>query len=198
MLSKLPRIVGLLFVALAAWWGWASLRPATTAIVVTTRPLSAGTLLTPADVSVRHTSGLVPAEAFTAPTQATGRRLRVDLPENTPLHDSLLTPTSALAPARAGDVLTPLPITDTALWELTQVGARLRVAVAPDPFSESATGQVVADDAVVVARFETPDTGLLAGEPRRTVVVSTTPNTATIISTHRGEGRLAVLLLGSD
>lgn len=198
MLSKLPRVVGLLLVVLAVWLGWSSLRPATVPVVVLTRPLPAGTLLTAADVAVRRTSGPLPDTAIAAPPQAAGRRLRVDLPPDAPLHESLLTPDAALAPARTGDVLTPLPITDTALWELTQVGARLRVAVAPDPYAENAPSQIVADDAVVVARFETPNTGLLAGEPRRAVVVSTTPNTATIISTHRGEGRLAVLLLGSE
>ena len=122
----------------------------TTPVVVASRALEAGTVLTDADVRVvRVPSRLVPDGGTPAAHELPGRQVTAAVPAGLPLVPGVLDGGRFAAEAPAGTVTVPVRLVDPAVAELLRPGDRVDL-VAPGA-GDLTTAPVAGDDGVLAA-----------------------------------------------
>ncbi|MDO4791519.1 MAG: hypothetical protein Q3999_03435 [Buchananella hordeovulneris] len=192
------------------------LRPPTVPAVVLVADVAAGQPLPAGALSLRQVSAAgVPGDALGNEAEALGSLPAVDLPAGTVVSRALLLPAPGRFEALPGQMLVPVEVVDPATWELVRRGDEVRILVSESGWAGGEGGgsagapQVLAQRVTVVGRLDSNvDEGPIPlasvtnpwGDPapgRRFLVVSAPEAEATMIASHRGEGRLAILLLGT-
>jgi len=161
----------LLLAALAAgtWTVVGELRPApppTLDVLVLTRDVPAGTELTSADVrTTALPRDLVSPGMLRAPPQAAGERVAVALPAGFPLAAEVLVGPGLADGVAAGEVVVPVRVADAAAARSLRPGDRVDLlAASADAASSEGAARVVAAGALVLARDDGTDGGLLGGQ----------------------------------
>lgn len=153
--------------------------PVTTAVVVLTRDVPAGSELAAQDVELaRLPPELAPPLAAGAPGDVLGRRLAVGLPAGFPLTDRVLVGPGLVEGLPRGTALVPVRLADPAVAATLRAGDRVDLMAATADSAGGAGGaEVVAAGALVVARGE-QDTGGLLGTDEAPLVFVAVARTA--------------------
>lgn len=141
------------------------LAPETRTVVVTSRDLSAGTLLEAGDLKVTAVpESLVPDGALSSIDQAEGEVLTGSLPGGMPLADPLLLSTEFLDSAPKGYAIMPVTIIADGTEELATPGTNVGLYAPPSEFDETAEAVRVVDHAVVVGHGNVPESSGFLGD----------------------------------
>ena len=120
------RVVAALLAGVAVWAGLTALRPAlpaTVAVLVTSKPLAGGVVISPGDVAVKQLpADVLPAQYLDDPAQAVGRPATVPLPMGAVMLPASVVSRDALA--APGMAVLPVTLVSTAAG-LIEVGDRL-------------------------------------------------------------------------
>lgn len=142
--------------------------PATAPVVVSNRPISAGTTLTADDLTVRRVApDAIPRGTPTDPAELVGRLAVIDLPAGAMLVSGVsLDPRGGVA---KGEQLVPITLADPAIATLTKVGDRVTIIAAGD----GGEPVVVAEQVTVAAVPRASSGGVLGGsnQPDSVLVV---------------------------
>ncbi|MFC7404806.1 SAF domain-containing protein [Georgenia alba] len=140
--------------------------PPSEPVVVVSRDLPAGTVLTQQDLAVRR----LPADAYPPSvvrdvTAAAGRPLALGVAAGTAVLPTMLTGPGLGASAPPGTVVVPVPVADEATAQLARPGQRVDlVAAAADATGAPGDATVVARDVVVLAVLEPGGDGGILGD----------------------------------
>jgi pilus assembly protein CpaB len=168
--------------------------PATSPLLVASRDLPGGVVLTSADVAVARVppsavpAGVLPADAVE------GRTLAAPVRRGEPLTDVRLLGPGLVGALAEGLVAAPVRIADASVGALVHAGDLLDILAAPaDPSTPRATTIVAA--AVRVLAVPAPVDGGTVGSDGALIVVATTRAQASALATAATGDRLSVSLL---
>ncbi len=165
-------------------------QPETTPVLVATRALTAGSLLSEADVRLTDfpVSG-VPDSAVTDPARAVGRTLTASVTRG-----SVITDVSTLQGgddgARADERLVPFRVPDAATVTLLKVGDRITVVGA----TVEGAAIDLATDVRVAALPTRGESSSFSGESGALIVVAADPETAARLAAASSQMRMAIVL----
>lgn len=178
--------------------------PATVDLVVTTRPVTAGTELTRDDVAVRAVAAAVaPPGAVHTPDRLLGRATVVGLPAGAPLHTTLVSDDGVSAAAPRGTVVVPVRLSDDAVAALLRPGDRVDLLAGTTSSAvPSDAPQYLARGALVlpVPATRTPEgggglLGPVSDGDAPVTLVAVTPKDAPELSAVSGWGSVTAVLV---
>lgn len=169
--------------------------PPTVPVVVATRDLAGGHMLTANDLRIeRYPSALAPSDALTDPTQIEGRVLIGTAGRGTPIGQAAVVAPRELSPG-VGRSMVPVRLDDPAVVGLLRVGDLIDVLATG---SGDAPSRTIAAGARVLA-FPAQESGpgplgATGGPPGRLVLLEVSPGEATELVTAESRDRLAIVL----
>lgn len=178
--------------------------PPSVDIVVTARPVAAGTQLTREDVALRTIAAdLAPPGAARSTRALLGRAAVVGLPAGAPLHAALVSDDGVSAAAPRGTVVVPVRLSDDAVAALLRPGDRVDLLAGTTSGVDPATDpQYLARAALVlpVPAGRAPGTpgellGPAAEADRPVTLVAVAPDEAPGLSAVSGWGSVAAVLV---
>lgn len=172
-----------LLLAAALCAGWAAVHelrppePATVEVLVLARDVPAGTRLDPADLrSAALPRELVAPRMLRSPKEAVGEQVAVGLPAGFPLAAEVLVGPGLAGGVPPGEVVVPVRLADPAVARTLRPGDRVDLlAATADAAASEGGAQVVAAGALVVAREEVGNGGLLGAEEQLSLVYVAVP-----------------------
>src|SRR5690625_2047238 len=124
--------------------------PVTTPVLVAARDLSAGTVLTEADLQVRHDPAPPPHRPGLE--DLVGSRMAVGLPAGLPLATTMLVGPGLADGAPPGTVVVPVRLADTAVMRLARPGDLVDLYLAPaDTGGQRERADLMTEDAVILS-----------------------------------------------
>lgn len=146
--------------------------PRTTPVVVASKDLSAGEVLTTANLRLAPVpTKLAPAAALTNIAAAAGETIVAPLPAGAPIFAEQLFTSAFAASPPAGTVITAIQLDDTATLAMLQPGTKLQLYSPPDDTAETSAARLIADNALVVAvRAEAKSGGILRENANKAAV----------------------------
>lgn len=185
--------------------------PPSSTVLVTARPVAAGTKLTGDDVALRVVAdSIAPGGTLRRVPDAAGRTAVVGLPAGVPLHDGMLSDGGVLSSAPQGTVVVPVTLADDGVAALLRPGDRvdlLTPSASGAPTAGTGGGPPPADylarRALVLPLPEKRDpgddaaAGLLGSgaDPPSVTLVAVLPDEAPDLSAIAGTGVVSAILV---
>lgn len=193
-----------LCLAAAAWVVVGELRPAppaTTPVLVTSRTLPAGSVITADDVRVQQLTSA--PEGTVSAAAAVGSTVTIGIPAGLPVVSTMLLGPGLAQAAPPGWVVTPVQLADPVLAELLRVGDRVDLYLAAgDTGGRIEAAQLITQDALVLARdgpAAAPSSWLSGSSAAQesVVVLALRPEDAAALAGASGFGPFRAVLAGA-
>lgn len=176
--------------------------PATTEVLVAARDLSVGTVLTAADLQVRHDPD--PPAHQPLVEDLIGSRMAVGLPTGMPVATTMLVGPGLADGAPPGTVVVPVRLADAAVLDLARPGDLVDLYLAPaDTGGQREQADLVTSGAVILSlpQPSTDDGGLLGGVTAPThhqdvIILAVAASDATVLTGASGFAPFRAVLVG--